>query len=83
MNEELRRATLGELLTAREAALRLKLSLGAFYKLRRRQHIPSRGIGRRLLFAPADLVRDPQPKAAVIDFKELARKHARGERLHA
>jgi excisionase family DNA binding protein len=72
-----------ELLTASEAARVLKLSLGAFYALRRRQHIPSAGVGRRLLFRREDLVRaragDP---VSVVDFAELGRRHARGERLH-
>jgi len=72
-----------ELLTAREAAAFLQRSLGAFYALRRRQHIPSAGLGRRLLFRREDLVRAPaSAPARVIDFAELGRRHARGERLH-
>jgi hypothetical protein len=72
-----------ELLTARAAADVLHLSLEAFYALRRRQHIPSAGLGRRLLFRREDLVRAPAlAPARVVDFAELGRRHARGERLH-
>jgi excisionase family DNA binding protein len=64
-----------ELLTAREAAAYLKLSLGAFYALRRRQHIPNAGHGKRLLFRRADLLRRETPP--LVDMRELARRHAR------
>jgi hypothetical protein len=73
------------LLTAKQAARMLKLSLGAFYQLRRRHQIHNSGIGRRLLFAREDLlrVRSTSTPARVIDFEALARQDARGERFSA
>ena len=74
-----------DLLTPPEAARLLKLpTLGAFYAFRRRHRIPNAGIGRRLLFARADLLRARTTESPlVIDFAERARQHARGERRRA
>jgi excisionase family DNA binding protein len=46
------------LLTVRDAAAFLGISVGAFYKLRARHRIPSRGVGRSLRFYKGDLVTD-------------------------
>ncbi len=74
-----------EPLTACEAAAYLKKSRAAFYAWRRRHRIPSRGLGRNLLFFKSDLLRArPEPvKAEVVDFAERALEHARGERRRA
>lgn len=71
-----------QLLTARQAARMLKISLAAFYQLRRRQRIHNSGVGRRLLFAREDLLR-ARPAPRVIDFGALARQDARRERVRA
>lgn len=63
-----------ELLTAKDAAALLGISLAAFYALRRRHGIPNRGRGRSLRFYAKDLVKEAPP---VADFAEMGRQHAR------
>lgn len=70
-----------ELLTAKEAAAVLKLSLPAFYAWRRRHAVPNQIESRSLRFLRSDLVRGSKPAgpARVLDYAELGRLHARGE----
>ena len=63
-----------ELLTAKQAAALLQLSLPAFYAWRRRHRVASRVEGRSLRFYARDLVRDAPP---AMDFAALGRQHAR------
>lgn len=77
-----------ELLTAPEAARFLRISLGAFYALRRRQRIPNASLGRRLLFRRQDLLRPETPPPDrppdrppdSIDWAARGRAAARGEK---
>jgi len=64
------------LLTAREAAALLKLSLPAFYAWRRRHTIPSAIESRALRFHKSDLVR-PATTTRLGQFAEAGRTAAR------
>ena len=68
-----------ELLTPREAAALMKVSVSAFHAWRRRHHIPNRvTTGRSVRVFRSDVV-DERARPRVVDFAELGRRYARGE----